>query len=165
MKYGFSDVVMERYPETVYWLYNVTFSAMPLIGILNNQVIGLHGGVASNTKYLKDIENLPTNQMSGKDERLGNLWNDPKEDHEGFEENKKRKIFFTFGKDVFDEFMQNNGLSLMVRGHEEIEEGARYFFDRQLISVFSSKGNEKVVEPKVVLVGDGDGGVVEILGL
>ena len=58
--------------------------------------------------------------------------------------------------------MKDNDLEMMVRGHEEIEAGSRYSFDRRLISVFSSKGNEKVVEPKVVFVG---GGEVEVLPL
>ncbi len=162
LKFGFSDVVMEKYPETIYWLYNIAFSAMPLACVLNNRVIGLHGGIASNIKYLENMENLPTHQMSGYDERLGNLWNDPNEEHDGFEVNKKRKVFYSFGRDVFDEFMQDNDLKLMIRGHQEIEEGSRHSFDKRLISVFSSRGNEKVVEPKVVLVG---GGEVDVLPL
>ncbi len=162
LKFGFSDTVMGVYPETVYWLYNIAFSALPLAAVLNKKIIGLHGGIASNTKYLKDIENLPDDQMSGYDDRLGNLWNDPNEEHDGFQANKKRKVFYSFGRDVFDEFMQDNSLSLMIRGHQEIEEGFRYSFDKRLLSIFSSKGNEKVVEPKVVLVG---GGEVEVISL
>ena len=155
LKFGFSDVIMEKYSETIYWLYNVGFSTMPLAAVLNNNTIGLHGGVASNIRYLKDIENLPAHQLSGYDDRLGNLWNDPNEDHDGFKANKKRKVFYSFGRDVFDRFMKDNDLELMVRGHEEIEEGFRYSFDKKLLSIFSSKGNEKVVEPKVAFVGDG----------
>ncbi len=162
LKYGFSDIVMGEYPETVYWLYNIAFSEMPLAAVLNRKVIGLHGGVASNIKYLKELEDLPLTQMSGRDPRLGNVWNDPSEEHDGFESNPSRKTFFTFGRDVFLEFMRSNELQFMIRGHQEIESGFRHSFDNKLLSIFSSKGNEKVVEPKVVFVGGGD---VEILEL
>ncbi len=162
LKYGFSDIVMEKYPETVYWLYNIAFSELPLAAVLNRKVIGLHGGVSQNIKYLKELEDLPLTEMSGRDDRLGNLWNDPSEEHDGFEKNVKRKVFQTFGRDVFDEFMRNNELDMMIRGHQEIEAGFRYSFDNKLLSIFSSKGNEKVVEPKVAFIGGGD---IEILSL
>ncbi len=91
------------------------------------------------------------------------LWNDPSEKGKGYTANNKRGLFFTFGRDVFDEFMEKNDLDLLVRAHEELADGHEYFFDKRLISVFSSADHYKKVKPKAVLV-KADGGH-EILSL
>ena len=71
--------------------------------------------------------------------------------------NNTRGIFYTFGQDVFDRFMEKNNLDLFIRGHTKQTAGYRYFFDKRLISIFSSGDHYKDTVPSAVLVQD-DGG-------
>ncbi len=162
-RWGFADAVMEHYSETVYWLYNTCFTALPLAVLLNEKVLGLHGGLGEHTPTLQSIDNIERTSLPHLDDRTGMLWNDPAEKGNGFTANNKRGLFFTFCRDVFDEFMEKNDLALLVRAHEELADGHKYFFDNQLISVFSSADHYKKVKPKAVLV-KADGGH-EILSL
>jgi hypothetical protein len=151
-RWGFADAVMERYPETVYWLYNTVFTTLPLASLQNDRVMGVHGGVCKYVPTLKSIESLNRPSLSVYDERLGLLWNDPTEEMNGYDVNTTRGVFFNFGRNVFDEFMDRNDLYLMVRGHTVQNEGVRYYFNGRLISVFSSADSYKNTHPKAVLV-------------
>ncbi len=64
------------------------------------------------------------------------LWADPRE-IDGIELHPETGRDF-FGHDVFENFMAANNLDLMVRAHEVLRDGYRYFFDKKLISLFSA---------------------------
>ena len=154
-KWGFMDSVIEKYPETAYWLYNGAFTQLPIAVLWDNRIFGVHGGISRHLKTLKEIEALEHQDRNFRDEYLDLLWNDPAiEPQNGFEMNNKRGIFYTFGQDVFDEFMDNNNLDLLIRGHNKQKAGHRYFFNDRLISIFTSADHYKDTVPSVVLVGD-----------
>ena len=157
-KWGFKDSVLENYPESVYELYNELFAKLPIAALQNDKVYGVHGGISRHLKTLEEIEALKHEDMGFRDEYVDILWNDPAiEPQDGFQMNKKRGIFYYFGQDVFDEFMDSNGLNLFIRGHNKQKAGYRYFFDNRLISIFTSADHYKDTVPSVVLVED-DGG-------
>ena len=151
-RWGFTDAVMEHYPETVYWLYNACFVTLPLASLQNGNILGIHGGISRHVPTLKAIEDIERTSFASSDERISMLWNDPSEETNGYDTNFKRGVYFTFGRDIFDEFMRRNSLDLMVRAHQVWPDGYEYFFDRRLISVFSSNDHDKGVKPKAVLV-------------
>ena len=43
-----------------------------------------------------------------------------------------------FGADALHEFLQRFDLDLVVRGHEVVEDGYKFFANRQLVTVFSA---------------------------
>jgi serine/threonine-protein phosphatase PP1 catalytic subunit len=43
-----------------------------------------------------------------------------------------------FGQRAFDAFMKKNNLQLLIRAHECFPEGYRWFFNKRLLSIFSS---------------------------
>ena len=154
-KWGFMDSVLEKYPEKVYQLYNEVFSQLPIAALQNGKVFGVHGGISRHLKTLEDIEALEHENRGFRDEYIDMVWNDPAiEPQKGFEMNTKRGIFYYFGQDVFDQFMETNGLELFIRGHNKQKAGYRYFFDNRLISIFTSADHYKDTKPSVVLVGD-----------
>jgi predicted phosphodiesterase len=162
-KWGFADAVTERFGRSAYHRYNAWFSTLPLAALLNNRVLAIHGGVARNTPTLKSIETLDRTKLAAREETAAFLWNDPSEDIDGYDINTRRGIFYNFGRDVFEEFMDRNNLDLMIRGHEPWPDGFKYFFDKRLISVFSSDDYYKDVKPKAVLVeNDGSHGVLAL---
>ena len=154
-RWGFMDSVVDRYPETTYWLYNGLFTQLPIAALQNEKIFGVHGGVSRHLKTLEEIEAYPHDSRTSRDEYLDLLWNDPAEgEQEGFEMNNKRGIFYTFGQDGFDQFMEANGLELFIRGHTVQNEGYKYYFDKRLISIFSSADHYKDTKPSAVLVED-----------
>jgi len=154
-KWGFMDAVVDKYPETVYWLYNGVFTQLPLAALQNNTVFGIHAGISRHSQTLEEIEKLQHQDRGFRDEFMDLLWNDPAiEEQKGFDMNNKRGIFYTFGQGVFDDFMDKNGLKLFIRGHNVQKPGYRYFFDDRLLSIFTSGDHYKDTVPSVVLVED-----------
>jgi diadenosine tetraphosphatase ApaH/serine/threonine PP2A family protein phosphatase len=150
--FGFIDAVLKKYDKITYLQYNSWFATLPLAALLNGRTFAIHGGVCSRVPTLKSLESIDRTSLRYMDERMGILWNDPSESGEGFMANNQRGVFFTFGRDVFDEFMDRNNLELMIRAHEPWPDGHKYFFDKRLISVFSSADHYKDVKPKAILV-------------
>jgi len=56
----------------------------------------------------------------------------------------------TFGEDVFDEFLQVNGLEMMVRGHSAVEGGFKWWFGERLLSLFTAMGYDEGRNVEVV---------------
>lgn len=157
-KWGFKDSVLERYTDKVYQLYNEVFAKLPIAALWDNRIFAVHGGISRHLKTLEEIEALEHENRGFRDEYIDLVWNDPAiEPMEGFEMNTKRGIFYYFGQDVFDKFMEINNLELFIRGHNKQKAGYRYFFDNRLISIFTSADHYKDTKPSVVLVED-DGG-------
>ena len=46
------------------------------------------------------------------------LWSDPDRDTQGWGENVRRGVSFTFGADVVSKFLNRHDLDLICRGHE-----------------------------------------------
>ena len=67
------------------------------------------------------------------------LWSDPNTENESEDwvEND-RGVSYLFGKNVMDDFMRNNGIELICRGHQVVEDGYEFFSNRQLVTVFSA---------------------------
>ena len=62
------------------------------------------------------------------------LWSDPGRGKVGWHPNS-RGVSHAFGRDVVEDFVASNGLSLIVRGHELVEHGFEFFASRYLITV------------------------------
>jgi hypothetical protein len=156
VNWGFADSVRERFGETILARYNTWFTTLPLAALLNARILAIHAGIGRETPTLESVEAIDRAKLEVRSETAAFLWNDPSEDIEGYDVNTRRGVFYNFGRDIFDAFMDRNGLDLIVRGHEPWPEGHKYYFDRRLISIFSSGDHYKNVKPKALLV-DKDG--------
>jgi hypothetical protein len=65
------------------------------------------------------------------------LWADPKEKLDGFELHPETGRNY-FGEELFDQFMKQNNLDFMVRAHEVLKTGSKFFFNERLLSLFST---------------------------
>ncbi len=68
------------------------------------------------------------------------LWSDPKENIngvDGFELHPETGRNY-FGEELFDRFMKHNNLDFMVRAHEVLKTGSKFFFNERLLSLFST---------------------------
>jgi hypothetical protein len=83
---------------------------------------------------------LPADFRSPEGKMLNQMiWGDPVEFVNPL---NKYDIRFEFGKKEFNEFMEKNGYDLLIRSHEFVKNGFRYSFDKRLITIFSSGGEQ-----------------------
>jgi len=140
-RYGFWESVTCKYSESLYKLYNHVFSYLPLAAITWDGVFVVHGGIAKGLESVDQIDGLPRGEIEPNDDIVPQLlWNDPAEWVDDFAFNDQRGGFYYYGRDVFLKFLDENGLRMMLRSHEVFPEGYRYFFNRKLLSIFSSTG-------------------------
>jgi diadenosine tetraphosphatase ApaH/serine/threonine PP2A family protein phosphatase len=156
--FGFSDECANRLGEdptdedSVFNRVNRLFEWLPLAAVIDNKIICLHGGIGSTLADVEDIEKLQRpleviHEVSTPEQQLvvDILWSDPTDsDTEyGIQSNTIRDPGGTgnivkFGPDRVQKFLQNNGLSLVIRAHECVMDGFERFAGGQLITVFSA---------------------------
>lgn len=165
-KHGFKDELYTKGLGHLHQTYNEIFAFMPLAAIVNGSVLGVHGGIPEGLPRISAIQRLPRNYEDPDDHAsrtmLEMLWNDPTDEHDRFAPNTYRGVWKVYGAGAFDEFMERNGLGVLVRGHQRWNEGFRYFFDRRLLSVFSCKSYvpEQVTKAAVI-----DGSNIKVVAL
>ncbi len=147
-------IIQDRIDE-IYGLILKFFTRLPIIHVLalkasNNEVkriITVHGGIPvdieipSNPVSLDDLESKINFKVPSY-EHFDNymswlLWSDPKENVIDYELHPETGRHY-FGESTFQKFMKINNLDFMVRAHEVLEEGYKFFFNKRLVSLFST---------------------------
>ena len=118
-----------EYDEDLFTSINNVFDKMPIGAVISDKIFCVHGGIPGAMK-LSEIT---------KEGVYPFVWNDPSE-IDGIGESSRGLGMRTFGEDVFDEFLQVNGLERMVRGHSMVEGGFRWWFGGRLLSLYSAVG-------------------------
>ena len=136
---GFRDEVLSlNYSRALFDSFLSVFNVIPLALRINGDVLCLHGGIGPNIRDLSDIERVPRSVCQlygGVADSI--VWSDPCEDVMRFEQSV-RGNGYQFGRQALRVFLENNGLRLLVRGHQSIEEGVRYGLDGMVVTVFSA---------------------------
>ena len=136
--YGFEGEVKHKYDLRMFQLFTEIFHCLPLCHVLGNKVIVMHGGLFSRDDVtLADIRKIDR-QREPPDEGLMSelLWSDP-QPMPG-RAPSKRGVGLSFGPDVTADFLQRNGLKLLVRSHEVKDQGYEVEAGGKLITVFSA---------------------------
>jgi protein phosphatase len=151
-KYGFREECCAFFStKKPYTRFCRSFCEMPIAAVLNERVFCVHGGLSPAIEFLSDIPMLiekPLTDVAGSP--AGHLlWSDPSKDCTGFTPSAIRRTGFLFGADAVAAFLNDNGLSLMIRAHEFCDRGSHWTFDTCL-TVFSTcnycgKGNTGAV--------------------
>ena len=169
--YGFLKECTQKYDKEVYEAFNTAFSWLPIGCIINGAVLVMHGGIdsevtldklrtAPRAQYVVNNSNYGPGTKPGlvhpamrhkmealrKQQALMHpinsaLWNDPtNREGEGF--NKGRGTGMLFGYDVCEEWLQREGLQLLIRSHEQAENGFEWpFGDNYLCATVFSASN------------------------
>ena len=138
--YGFDGEVRAKYPggSTLLDCFREAFNWLPLGYVLGEKVLVVHGGLFSEDGVtLDDLRKVDRNREPP-DEGLmcEALWSDPAPGHGRMP--SKRGVGLQFGEDVTREFLDRNGLELVVRSHEVKEEGYEVAHGGRLVTVFSA---------------------------
>ncbi len=140
-QYGFLTELQLKYKTNALYLYNEfnkTFSRMPVASIVNSEILCVHGGIPKGYR-MSDIRKIEKGDMKVEsDILLQILWNDPDESIEYFAPSFRGPGVFLYGKKAFEEFMNDAGLKRLIRAHTFLIDGAQWYFNKRLLSIFSS---------------------------
>lgn len=142
--YGFFQDFILRFKDSnkfneILKVYNV----LPICALINETVLCLHGGISQDFDILTKLKNQKCKNFKLVYNSLGQsiyqiMWNDPKAESKGFSNSFRGPGIFFFGIDVFKNFMKVNNLNYLIRAHECFPEGFKWFFNKKLLSIFSS---------------------------
>jgi protein phosphatase len=147
--YGFKAECTSKFIMKVYSEFVNSFMALPIAAILNESIFCAHGGISPDlAAKLDDLTKICDSSPSFE---LNILWSDPCEDVEGFKPSPRGRGFL-FGSNAFETFLENSELTMMIRSHEDCQNGFTWSFgdDGKLLTVFSTvdycgKGNDGAV--------------------
>jgi len=156
--FGFSEECTERLnenpesPTSVFHTINTVFDYLPLAAVIDGKILCLHGGIGSSVNTIDDIRRLPRpldviHEVSTPEQQMvvDILWSDPTENDEetGVHVNTIRDPGSTgsitrYGPDRVEQFLKQNNLKMIIRGHECVMDGFERFAKGNLITVFSA---------------------------
>ena len=151
--YGFFQEYFNRFKDShSFTEISAVYNSLPICAIVNSKILCLHGGVPQDLKILQKLKGVRTINITSifksiEQSFIQIMWNDPKEEIQGFSASFRGSGIKYFGEDVFDTFLKENNLKFLIRGHEPFPEGYRWFFHNRLLSIFSSANYRGGVSP------------------
>jgi len=137
--YGFYDEIQQKYGNSNPWKYCCqVFDYLALAAIVDGKILCVHGGLSPDIKTIDDIRTIQRAQEIPHEGPFCDLmWSDPEEMKEAWGVNC-RGAGWIFGNIAVTQFNKNNGLELICRSHQLVQEGYKYMFDDQLVTVWSA---------------------------
>lgn len=138
--YGFYDECQQKYGNANAWKYCMeVFDYLGLAALVDGRVLCLHGGLSPDARTLDQIRTIARNQEIPHEGAFCDLmWSDPDNDVQ-FWHRSPRNAGMLFGARVTMEFSRVNGLDLICRAHQLVQEGYAYVFDEHsLVTVWSA---------------------------
>ncbi|KAG0701660.1 Metallo-dependent phosphatase-like protein [Suillus ampliporus] len=132
------DECQQKYGSAAVWKACCSvFDFLNLAAIIDGETLCVHGGLSPDIRTLDQIRVLSRAQEIPHEGAFCDLmWSDP-EDIETWAVSP-RGAGWLFGRSVTREFNHVNSLSLIARAHQLVQEGYKYMFDDQLVTVWSA---------------------------
>ena len=126
--YGFYDEIGSRYGHSGLWrMCNETMDMLPMAALVDNEVYCVHGGLSPDIRMVEELAGLERRSEIPQTGPISDLcWSDP-EEITGWGRNT-RGAGWLFGKRPTQEFLHNNGLNMLVRAHQLMNDGYHYHF-------------------------------------
>lgn len=137
--YGFYEECVQKYGNTSVWKACCqVFDFMTLGAIIDGKVLCVHGGLSPEIRTLDQVRVVARAQEIPHEGAFCDLvWSDP-EDVETWAVSP-RGAGWLFGDRVSQEFCHVNGLNLIARAHQLVNEGYKYHFKSQdVVTVWSA---------------------------
>lgn len=137
--YGFYADLKSRYEASADELWekcNRLFDFMPLAAIVDGRLFCVHGGLSPLLKSIDDIRKCERREepaLSGMVAHL--LWSDPG-CVDTWRRSPRRTGYF-FGENLITEFLEREGLQMIVRAHEQVD-GYKLQFNRKIVTVWAA---------------------------
>jgi diadenosine tetraphosphatase ApaH/serine/threonine PP2A family protein phosphatase len=134
-----------RPPGVAAWRrLNLLFEWLPMGALINGCILGVHGGIGEHVRSPGQIARMQRPLRMGgayASLLLDLLWSDPTSSDavHGVHVNEERGApVVCYGPDRVRSFLEENGLSLIVRAHECVMDGFQRFAGGRLVTVFSA---------------------------
>uniref|UniRef100_A0A7S0F3J0 Serine/threonine-protein phosphatase n=1 Tax=Phaeocystis antarctica TaxID=33657 RepID=A0A7S0F3J0_9EUKA len=136
--YGFYDECQRKYGNANPWKYcTELFDWCPLAAVVDGRVLCVHGGLSPELRTIDQMRLIDRKQEIPHEGAFCDLmWSDP-DDIETWAVSP-RGAGWLFGSKVTAEFAQINGLELICRAHQLVQEGYKYMFNDTLVTVWSA---------------------------
>lgn len=136
--YGFQGEVTQKYDADLYQLFCEAFCLLPLCHVINSKVFCVHGGLFSEDHVSLDAIRKVNRDCEPPGEGLMHemLWSDPHPARGRIP--SKRGVGVSFGRDVTEDFLKTNNLSLVIRSHEMKQSGYEVDHGGKCITIFSA---------------------------
>ncbi len=145
--YGFFTEFMNIYQNRDYFSEILeVYNTLPFCSTINDNILSVHGGIPENLDILNEIRGIKTrnlvNQLTTSLSKslYQMIWNDPKDVlNLRYSESFRGPGIKFFGEIAFENFIGYNNLNYVIRAHECFPEGYRWFFNKRLLSIFTSE--------------------------
>lgn len=137
--YGFYDECQRKYGNGNVWRYAAdVFDCFNVAALIDGRVFCVHGGLSPEIRTIDQVRTLNRRLEIPHDGPFCDMmWSDP-EDIETWAVSP-RGAGWLFGSRVTSEFNHLNGLDLICRAHQLVQEGYKYHFpDQNLATVWSA---------------------------
>jgi diadenosine tetraphosphatase ApaH/serine/threonine PP2A family protein phosphatase len=136
--YGFYDECLRKYGGADAWRYITdAFDHLPLAATVENEIFCPHGGLSPSLDTLDHVRELQrAREVPHEGPMCDLLWSDP-DDRCGWGISP-RGAGYTFGQDISEQFNHANGLDLIARAHQLVQDGYEWAHDRSVVTVFSA---------------------------
>ena len=143
--YGFRNECMQRCRDgaTVWTAINRVFEWLPIAAVVDDTVLCVHGGIGESVQSLKQLRAIarPAHVDLSKRSVLNEvLWSDPTDSDQlvGCHPNARGPNTVSYGPDRVKDFCDANGLKLVVRAHQCVQDGFEWCAHGRLLTVFSA---------------------------
>lgn len=137
--YGFYDELQSKLggdADGIWELYNDVFDRMPLAAIVDHRLFCVHGGLSPGFGSIDEIRAIERRQEPTIGTPMSDLlWSDPACVRTW--QSGQRRTGYLFGEDQAREFLDREGLAMIVRAHEEVD-GFSVRFGGRLGSVWAA---------------------------
>lgn len=136
--YGCYEECLVKYGSPNVWkMFCRVFDLLPLAATIDGTVFCVHGGLSPEIQKLDELHQLDRcREIPDSGCMADLLWSDPQEEP-GWTASP-RGHGQLFGGDVVEEFSRRNGISLICRAHQLAQEGFRWHFGQQLVTIWSA---------------------------
>lgn len=136
--YGFYDECKRKYNVKLWKTFLDCFEWIPVAALISDKILCMHGGLSPSMQYISQIDTIQRPCKIPDEGILCDLmWADPEDNMTGWGPNE-RGVSFVFGADVVKEFVERNGIDLVCRAHQVVQDGYEFFADKKLVTVFSA---------------------------
>lgn len=134
-----------KHGEEIWRAVNHVFDNLPVAALIENAIFCVHGGIGKSVVDIDQIRQIPrplSAPVRGEFQEIMRdlLWSDPTENDNvtGIKGNARGDEMVEFGPDRVKEFLELNGLDLIVRAHQCVPGGYEFFARQHLVTIFSA---------------------------
>lgn len=137
--YGFYDECIRKYGNANPWKYfTEVFDYLNVAALVDNRILCVHGGLSPEIRTIDQMRVINRKvEIPNEGAYCDLMWSDP-EDIETWQPSP-RGAAWMFGFKVTNEFNHINGLELICRAHQLVQEGYKFWFpENNLVTVWSA---------------------------